>query len=68
MNETKIQIRRYNIYSCLTIKTENMEICFDPAKIRDEDLKKINPDYIFKLYTYLNVRLKYILSMKEMYK
>ena len=47
MNKTKIHIRRYNIYSCLTIKTENMEICFDPAKIRDEDLKKINPDYIF---------------------
>lgn len=47
MNETKTQLRRYNIYSCLTIKTENLEICFDPAKIRDEDLETINPDYIF---------------------
>ncbi len=47
MNESKTQLRRYNIYSCLTIRTANLEICFDPAKIRDEDLEKINPDYIF---------------------
>lgn len=47
MESKKTQLRRYNIYSCLTIKTDNIEICFDPAKIRDNDLDSINPDYIF---------------------
>ncbi len=47
MGIVKTQLRRYNIYSCLTVKTKNVEICFDPAKIRDNDLNTINADYIF---------------------
>ncbi len=37
---------RYNIYSCLTFTLGDLEICFDPAKIRKMDLDKINPDLI----------------------
>lgn len=47
MENKKVILKRYNIYSCLTLKTKNMEICFDPAKIRDEELDTIKPDYIF---------------------
>lgn len=41
------EIKRFNIYSCLTLTLGNKEICFDPAKIRKEDLDTINPDLIF---------------------
>lgn len=47
MENKKVNVRRFNIYSCLTIKTNNIEICFDPAKIREEEMELINPDYIF---------------------
>lgn len=47
MEKKKVEVRRFNIYSCLTIKTNNIEICFDPAKIRGEEMDLINPNYIF---------------------
>lgn len=47
MEKKKVELKRFNIYSCLTIKTNNIEICFDPAKIRGEEIDLINPDYIF---------------------
>lgn len=45
--EAKIQVKRYNIYSCLTLKINDQELCFDPAKIQREQIDEINPDFIF---------------------
>lgn len=42
--ETKIT--RFNIYSCLTLQHDNLQLCFDPSKIRDSDIYKIVPDVI----------------------
>lgn len=42
-----IKIKRFNIYSCLSIECGGIQICFDPSKIQFEDLNKINPDAIF---------------------
>jgi L-ascorbate metabolism protein UlaG (beta-lactamase superfamily) len=42
-----IQMKRYNIYSCFSIKYNGVELCFDPAKIQKEDLDAICPDAIF---------------------
>jgi L-ascorbate metabolism protein UlaG (beta-lactamase superfamily) len=47
MSNKLVKISRYNIYSCLTIKVDNVNVCFDPAKIRDVDLNDIVPDIIF---------------------
>lgn len=43
----KFNIQRYNIYSCTTISQGDVELCFDPAKIRNEDIRNISPNYIF---------------------
>jgi hypothetical protein len=40
-------MKRYNIYSCFSIKYDSVELCFDPAKIRREDLDEICPNAIF---------------------
>lgn len=42
-----VKTRRYNIYSCLSLLIADTQICFDPAKIRREELDTINPDAIF---------------------
>lgn len=42
----KITITRFNIYSCLTLQHNDLQLCFDPAKIRDLDIYKISPDVI----------------------
>ena len=44
--KVELQISRYNIYSCLSVQTDGKQICFDPAKIRMEDMSEINPDLI----------------------
>lgn len=43
----EFNFHRYNIYSCLTISQGGVQLCFDPAKIRIENMKDISPDYIF---------------------
>lgn len=43
----KLNVSRFNIYSCLTLQHNNMQICFDPAKIRESDIDTISPDIIF---------------------
>jgi len=45
--QVSIHLKRFNIYSSLTLNINDQEICFDPAKIRKEDLKNMNPDMIF---------------------
>ncbi|WP_066501443.1 MBL fold metallo-hydrolase [Abyssisolibacter fermentans] len=45
-NNKNITIKRYNIYSGLEIKINDMSICVDPAKIVPNDLKLLNPDII----------------------
>ncbi|MDR1417600.1 MAG: hypothetical protein LBI80_00280 [Endomicrobium sp.] len=40
-------VKRYNIYSCITITNKEFQLCFDPAKIRDTDMERIVPDFIF---------------------
>lgn len=42
-----VKIKRFNIYSCLTIQHNDVQICFDPAKIRKCDIESIKPDVIF---------------------
>lgn len=44
---TIAKIKRYNIYSCMSIDINQKQLCFDPAKIRACDINNLNPDYIF---------------------
>lgn len=43
----EFDVKRYNIYSCMTLSKGGTQLCFDPAKIRSKNIKEINPDYIF---------------------
>ncbi|WP_455950086.1 MBL fold metallo-hydrolase [Eubacterium sp.] len=43
---SKILVRRYNIYSGLEVKTEEVSICVDPAKIMPDILTQLEPDII----------------------
>ena len=43
----KLNVNRFNIYSCLTIQHNEIQLCFDPAKIRKSDIETIFPDIIF---------------------
>lgn len=42
-----MKVNRFNIYSCLTVQHNDMQLCFDPAKIRRVDIQNITPDVIF---------------------
>ncbi|MEM7175097.1 MAG: sister chromatid cohesion protein PDS5 [Chlamydiota bacterium] len=43
----RLTLKRYNIYSCLSLQIGNKEILFDPAKIRQSDIHTLKPDVIF---------------------
>jgi L-ascorbate metabolism protein UlaG (beta-lactamase superfamily) len=45
-NVKKIEIKRYNIYSGLELKTQDISICIDPAKIVPDELELLNPNMI----------------------
>ena len=42
-----VKINRFNIYSCITVQYNDIQLCFDPAKIRNCDIENIVPDVIF---------------------
>lgn len=42
----KLVIKRYNIYSGMDIKFQNISVCTDPAKITPKDFQSLAPDVI----------------------
>lgn len=67
-NDVNLIMTRFNIYSCLTLVIGNKQICFDPAKIRKQDLEMINPDIIFishESMDHMNPTQVYFLQKKK---